>query len=75
MRVVIKPNSVLAPLTEKIGVITIIYDKNNNPVLVAEELDNGALLIKSVGEQGFSEMLRMTGINTEKVPSVVSRSV
>ena len=73
MKILIKPNNILSPLKTEEGVILVVYDTNGNPVLVVEELDNGALMMKSAGEKGFEEMLRMTGVNKERPPLVRNR--
>jgi hypothetical protein len=71
MNLLIKPDNILKPTKKEDASIVIVYDIHGNPVIVIEELDDGALIIKSGDAPGFSEMLRMTGITTDKAPSVV----
>ena len=71
MKLLIKPDNILKPTKKEDASIIIVYDIHKDPVIVIEELDDGALIIKTASSPGFSEMLRMTGITTDKAPSVV----
>lgn len=70
MKLLIKPDNILSPTKNEEASILVVYDNSGNPVLVVEELDNGALIMKSANEKGFDEMLRMTGVTIDRAPAV-----
>jgi hypothetical protein len=69
MRVDIKPAGVLKSLISSSALAFVVYDDLKQPIIIGEQLD-GAIIIKTVEDKGFADMLRNLGITSAKAPIV-----